>query len=134
MPDITIPALAMVKSITLHAIRRYTERCQILPCFIIDDLTGARPLTKGRMKKLNLDRRRGYLYLRTHDGLIFVIAFGSVITCYYEKTNKASVHDQPDTEAERGRYAPRRPRRSPGAGRQSQSRPSLMAEFRRISL
>ncbi|ORT71159.1 hypothetical protein BO998_20845 [Citrobacter werkmanii] len=41
MPEIAIPRLAMVNSITDIAIRRYTEQRQSLPCFLIDDLLQA---------------------------------------------------------------------------------------------
>lgn len=112
----TIPRLAMVTIITHHALRRYIQRRNSLPCFILDDLIESRPLTKGRMKKLGLDRRRGFNYLRTRDGLIFVIAYGRVVTCYYEKT-KVSTYEITDTAAERGGHASRRPRRPSGTGR-----------------
>lgn len=131
MPDITIPCLAMVSVITHHAIRRYTERRHSFPCFIIDDLCRARPLTKQQMKKNGIRRFRDVFPLRTTDGFIFIIYGGRVVTCYYEN-KKVSTYEKTGTSTERGGHAPRNPRRSKRAGRQSHSRPSLMAEFRRI--
>lgn len=86
MPFVTIPGLAMVNFITDHATKRYIERRQQSPYLIIADLTHTRPLTKGRMRKLNARRFRGHKFLRTPDGFLFIIERNKVVTCYYENT------------------------------------------------
>ncbi|HFK2694281.1 TPA: hypothetical protein ACG1DO_004117 [Kluyvera ascorbata] len=86
MPFVTIPGLAMVNFITDHAIKRYIERRQQSPYLIIADLMHARPLTKGRMRKLKTRRFSGHKFLRTPDGFLFIIERNKVVTCYYENT------------------------------------------------
>ena len=128
MPDIAIPRLAMVNSITDHAIRRYTERRQSLPCFLIDDLLQARPLTKARLRKLGLSRRRGYRYIRTSDRFLFVIAYSRVITCYYENT-KVSTCENTRPKNERARAISCQSRRQRRAARELQNSPGILAEI-----
>lgn len=127
MTDITIPRLAMVNSITNHAIRRYTERRQSLPCFIIDDLLQAKPLTKARLQ-LGLLRRRGYRYLRTTDRLLFVIGYSRVITCYFEDT-KVSTNENTGSKDERARQDDHRTRRQRRTARELQNSTGILAEI-----
>ncbi|EPK4611535.1 hypothetical protein JKM78_004811 [Citrobacter freundii] len=128
MTDITIPRLAMVNSITDHAIRRYTERRQSLPCFIIDDLLQAKPLTKARLRKLGLQRRRGYRYLRTTDRLLFVIGYSRVITCYFENT-KVSTYENTGSKDESARQDDHRTRRQRRETRELQNSTGILAEI-----
>lgn len=128
MADITIPRLAMVNSITDHAIRRYTERRQSLPCFIIDDLLQAKPLTKARLRKLGLQRRHGYLYLRTTDRLLFVIGYSRIITCYFENT-KVSTNENTGSKDERARQDNHRARRQRRETRELQNSTGILAEI-----
>lgn len=86
MPNIAIPQLAHIRGITDHAVSRYRERRQRLPCFIIDDLLSARPLTKAQMRKKGFHRRRRGCFLRTADRFLFIINNNSVVTCYYENS------------------------------------------------
>ena len=103
MYKITIPVTAMVNHITTHAFYRYAHRRQRLPCLMIDDLLLARPLTKGRMRKLGLWRCHGVLYLHTTDRFLFVIRQNRIITCYYENPKVSNETSYPTTSAGRKR-------------------------------
>ncbi len=91
MPELAIHGVARVHSISEHATQRYRERRQQLPCFILDDLKRARPLTKGQMRKLQLRRRHFFQYLKIGT-FLFVIVHKRLVTCYYINT-KVSTYE-----------------------------------------
>lgn len=95
MPELAINGVARVHSISEHATHRYRERRQQLPCFILDDLKGARPLTKGQMRKLQLHRRHFFQYLKTGT-FLFVIVHKRMVTCYYINTKVSTYELDPN--------------------------------------
>lgn len=68
--------------ITHHAVQRYTERRCRPSLFITADICRARPVTKGRMRKIGRRPRSGQHMLITADNFAFVAAGKVIITCF----------------------------------------------------
>ena len=68
--------------ITQHAAERYQQRRCQQSFYITADICRARPVTKGRMRKIGRRPRSGQHMLITPDNFAFIAAGKVIITCF----------------------------------------------------
>lgn len=77
-----VNTLTKAYRITDHAAERYQERRRQPSLFMPTDICRARPVTKGRMRKIGRKTKSGQHMLLTPDNFAFVAAGKVIITCF----------------------------------------------------